>query len=110
MIRRPPRSTLFPYTTLFRSVVTQLGGDAQHARLAAQVEQLEDVVDAELAERSLDRHGLRRVRREDVLQVERGARMHTGALRERPARVEPRDLFPRLHGLAVTMQPGQHHA
>src|SRR3712207_9437725 len=28
MIRRPPRSTLFPYTTLFRSRV-------QHARLAA---------------------------------------------------------------------------
>src|SRR2546427_7037679 len=26
MIRRPPRSTLFPYTTLFRS-----GGPAQHA-------------------------------------------------------------------------------
>src|SRR3712207_8679769 len=25
MIRRPPRSTLFPYTTLFRSVVVQLG-------------------------------------------------------------------------------------
>src|SRR5688572_31308149 len=25
MIRRPPRSTLFPYTTLFRSIV-QLGG------------------------------------------------------------------------------------
>src|SRR3989441_8281996 len=25
MIRRPPRSTLFPYTTLFRSVLTQLG-------------------------------------------------------------------------------------
>src|SRR3712207_8015433 len=24
MIRRPPRSTLFPYTTLFRSVVTRL--------------------------------------------------------------------------------------
>src|SRR5256885_11605433 len=75
MIRRPPRSTLFPYTTLFRSVVTQLGGDTQHARLAAQVEQLEDVVDAELAKRSLDRHGLGRVRREDVLQVERGARV-----------------------------------
>src|SRR3712207_7303249 len=26
MIRRPPRSTLFPYTTLFRSVDPQLGG------------------------------------------------------------------------------------
>src|SRR5256885_11050520 len=26
MIRRPPRSTLFPYTTLFRSRVKQLSG------------------------------------------------------------------------------------
>src|SRR5436309_4665106 len=25
MLRRPPRSTLFPYTTLFRSVALQLG-------------------------------------------------------------------------------------
>src|SRR2546427_2667592 len=28
MIRRPPRSTLFPYTTLFRSLVA--AGDAAH--------------------------------------------------------------------------------
>src|SRR2546422_5002325 len=27
MIRRPPRSTLFPYTTLFRSLVAQLLAD-----------------------------------------------------------------------------------
>src|SRR5690349_23442152 len=27
MIRRPPRSTLFPYTTLFRSVLDALGID-----------------------------------------------------------------------------------
>src|SRR5256885_7363361 len=27
MIRRPPRSTLFPYTTLFRSLVRHLGED-----------------------------------------------------------------------------------
>src|SRR3712207_6986904 len=27
MIRRPPRSTLFPYTTLFRSSVTYRGGN-----------------------------------------------------------------------------------
>src|SRR5438034_11010690 len=26
MIRRPPRSTLFPYTTLFRSLGTDVGG------------------------------------------------------------------------------------
>src|SRR5260221_9255812 len=39
MIRRPPRSTLFPYTTLFRSVELLEGGDARvgahgHAHLA----------------------------------------------------------------------------
>src|SRR3712207_8962445 len=28
MIRRPPRSTLFPYTTLFRSRRVQMGGRA----------------------------------------------------------------------------------
>src|SRR3712207_7853143 len=28
MIRRPPRSTLFPYTTLFRSSVAVMGGGA----------------------------------------------------------------------------------
>src|SRR5258708_11635069 len=27
MIRRPPRSTLFPYTTLFRSLRSQLGAE-----------------------------------------------------------------------------------
>src|SRR2546422_11630362 len=27
MIRRPPRSTLFPYTTLFRSLIRDLGDD-----------------------------------------------------------------------------------
>src|SRR3712207_8068926 len=26
MIRRPPRSTLFPYTTLFRSILDAIGG------------------------------------------------------------------------------------
>src|SRR5437899_6710921 len=38
MIRRPPRSTLFPYTTLFRSggvtVVLAAGGPAQDLRRA----------------------------------------------------------------------------
>src|SRR2546430_10167888 len=29
MIRRPPRSTLFPYTTLFRSVKVEGGGDVK---------------------------------------------------------------------------------
>src|SRR3712207_8857784 len=43
MIRRPPRSTLFPYTTLFRSVVRQLA-----AALAGEREQrAEPPVDVE---------------------------------------------------------------
>src|SRR3712207_7129796 len=52
MIRRPPRSTLFPYTTLFRSFLdnvgvgylsmdraaaTLSGGEAQRIRLATQI-------------------------------------------------------------------------
>src|SRR5438270_3627613 len=32
MIRRPPRSTLFPYTTLFRSVVLLLTGQVGNTR------------------------------------------------------------------------------
>src|SRR2546426_6109536 len=34
MIRRPPRSTLFPYTTLFRSVVTTCMVPPEQDRLA----------------------------------------------------------------------------
>src|SRR3712207_8353786 len=35
MIRRPPRSTLFPYTTLFRSTVADDGRGVDPARVAA---------------------------------------------------------------------------
>src|SRR5260370_5292837 len=35
MIRRPPRSTLFPYTTLFRSVGTHYQARQFHAALSA---------------------------------------------------------------------------
>src|SRR2546430_12480136 len=37
MIRRPPRSTLFPYTTLFRSSFTCLDRDAPLLRVHAPV-------------------------------------------------------------------------
>src|SRR3712207_9291315 len=47
MIRRPPRSTLFPYTTLFRSERRQLPiEDCDHARLG-RVE--DEIVAAEIA-------------------------------------------------------------
>src|SRR3712207_7904733 len=34
MIRRPPRSTLFPYTTLFRSCCHKLSGKADTKRIS----------------------------------------------------------------------------
>src|SRR5690349_23432975 len=34
MLRRPPRSTLFPYTTLFRSMLGQPAPDAHPRRVA----------------------------------------------------------------------------
>src|SRR3989442_2843085 len=37
MIRRPPRSTLFPYTTLFRSVTLDADGAAQQQLPSARV-------------------------------------------------------------------------
>src|SRR3712207_8845902 len=61
MIRRPPRSTLFPYTTLFRSAV-DVGGVAEHvddlerrglltldAELVDAVDQAHRVVERQLA-------------------------------------------------------------
>src|SRR5256885_11629653 len=37
MIRRPPRSTLFPYTTLFRSSVHSYADDSRHGAATADV-------------------------------------------------------------------------
>src|SRR3712207_7572848 len=61
MIRRPPRSTLFPYTTLFRS-----------AR----------------ALRPRDRRRRRRVRRERVADRSHGRQRHPGQGRPRPRGAE----------------------
>src|SRR3712207_7329143 len=73
MIRRPPRSTLFPYTTLFRSDVGvgQLGSEA----LAA-VENDRAVVEGELARQLVD--GVpSRVGRQHGVEAERQDRKST---------------------------------
>src|SRR2546427_7089476 len=60
MIRRPPRSTLFPYTTLFRSTLRQLGpslsqtlGDllAHEVEVCALIEDHRDLAEAVARER-----------------------------------------------------------
>src|SRR3712207_7839714 len=68
MIRRPPRSTLFPYTTLFRSapVAPAVGGqrllddppDGEH-RVQGRVGVLEDRLHALAERRQLDRKSTR---------------------------------------------------
>src|SRR2546427_7078930 len=45
MIRRPPRSTLFPYTTLFRSVLPRQLGNVDEAVYAAKVHERTEVDD-----------------------------------------------------------------
>src|SRR2546427_5994969 len=72
MIRRPPRSTLFPYTTLFRSSPAHAG--AAH-------------LDARAPEHLLDRRGPRRVRgghgsAGGIPRVRAGARTADGARSE----------------------------
>src|SRR2546425_11176272 len=57
MIRRPPRSTLFPYTTLFRSLRSKLVGARVHdeADLVARVE----FVSCEVISQRLEQLGMR---------------------------------------------------
>src|SRR2546430_7267418 len=52
MIRRPPRSTLFPYTTLFRSAHTAPRLPADQPRYLMGVGTPEDIVEAVAAGRS----------------------------------------------------------
>src|SRR2546430_11275749 len=57
MIRRPPRSTLFPYTTLFRSVLT--GRQRQIHRHACRRVSIGDGVDPGAAIKGIDRKSTR---------------------------------------------------
>src|SRR3712207_6877330 len=58
MIRRPPRSTLFPYTTLFRSDLVERRERGRVDRGAARVEEqlVGEQADLEAAERHGGRH------------------------------------------------------
>src|SRR2546422_8466547 len=81
MIRRPPRSTLFPYTTLFRSPRVRL---LAHLRIHPS---RRDAVDRDVARRELDGEGLGE--RDDgalgggVVGVERRSEEHTSELQSR---------------------------
>src|SRR5258708_31418142 len=65
MIRRPPRSTLFPYTTLFRSVDDCGGESLEGAVGGVGVDAGVEVADAFEVDHLLDRHALRHCRSEE---------------------------------------------
>src|SRR5438105_9618233 len=75
MIRRPPRSTLFPYTTLFRSAERR-----QHVRQVSRPAAGEQVDAVEVAERPDDGEQ----RRGQVQRADRGrSEEHTSELQSR---------------------------
>src|SRR2546427_3746199 len=58
MIRRPPRSTLFPYTTLFRSADLEYQQGRNHAHERADQNDQTHARDVKLLERVYDRGGV----------------------------------------------------
>src|ERR1051326_1199554 len=97
MIRRPPRSTLFPYTTLFRSMHRLLAGLVVdrldlHAALASHVTGRREVLQGvEGGPYHIMRVGRAEALREDVA--------HAGALQHRAHRATGDDPGPRRRGL-----------
>src|SRR3712207_7506032 len=86
MIRRPPRSTLFPYTTLFRSLLERGarrgGDDARERRLARPRRAMED---HRVRPAALDRAPQRRALVQQVLLADELLRSeeHTSELQSR---------------------------
>src|SRR5438874_4930651 len=92
MIRRPPRSTLFPYTTLFRSHIEPAG---QTAACVNRLDGLARVRGLQVLEESAEPHGVQmtlRPRDRPIVQlpVEDRSEEHTSELQSR------RDLVCRL--------------
>src|SRR3712207_6857838 len=71
MIRRPPRSTLFPYTTLFRSDPTAAPDQLAHRRPAPEREGQVQLVRGVPADQHLDLGLLRRVQQPLFVRLDR---------------------------------------
>src|SRR2546421_8827559 len=98
MIRRPPRSTLFPYTTLFRSVQTA-------AKLV-----LEPIFEADLPD---EQHGYRPVRSEEHTSElqSRSDLVCRLLLEKKKKKIQPRSRYRRLcqTGAKPRSLPHQRH-
>src|SRR3712207_7218371 len=101
MIRRPPRSTLFPYTTLFRSPNIPEDVAMAESRIRAETVAAEDVLHdlGAVSMMSSDSMGMGRVRSEE----------HTSELQSRQYLVcrlllEKKKNVLHLHGAALVVQ------
>src|SRR3712207_7571226 len=85
MIRRPPRSTLFPYTTLFRSSWFRAGAQAEEAAGGVPAGQLRPGVRPGHARdaQGRDRRGLPRADRRRLARDGRRSEEHTSELQSR---------------------------
>src|SRR3712207_7403956 len=85
MIRRPPRSTLFPYTTLFRSNGNLLPRSGEHPSLIASVELLLRLADGVWVRSvySVDQHHPLLLIYADEQGVRRRSEEHTSELQSR---------------------------
>src|SRR2546430_10862799 len=59
MIRRPPRSTLFPYTTLFRSTTMHAVSTSKHCESEKVISSVVRSIDCRFAHKQLDRKSTR---------------------------------------------------
>src|SRR3989442_2846892 len=84
MIRRPPRSTLFPYTTLFRSGVATLPGGVGVGRLGAADPVLADPLEPSGRVRPGGRGGGHRDRGQRDVRGQPRSEEHTSELQSRP--------------------------
>src|SRR2546425_12791403 len=111
MIRRPPRSTLFPYTTLFRSVRGRRVGD-ERREVALPPDLGHDRRDAaparppEIGERTFERFTDRRVARADETPAQPGAPGPAGCVAPGPQHRQPGRLIrpPRGDGRSIAQE------
>src|SRR2546429_5797212 len=83
MIRRPPRSTLFPYTTLFRSLID--GGRRANAQATAAVHQkdLVGIFGGEIQFVGYHDYGVAAVRTKAAKGIQERSEEHTSELQSR---------------------------
>src|SRR3712207_7774072 len=79
MIRRPPRSTLFPYTTLFRSAVVRV----PHEPVATPLELTIQLVQHQVREQGRERAALRHALPTGLDQAVARSEEHTSELQSR---------------------------